>query len=247
MRSKGEVKKSSADKPLISVITVVFNGEKHFEQTTQSVIGQSYSNIEYVVIDGGSTDGTIEILKRYNDKIDYWISERDTGIYDAMNKGLDAAKGEWIYFLGSDDVLNDSTTISDVVAFLALDVSLVFGNIMYNNGKLVKSRLNIFTLLHNTVHHQSAFYNANLFRNWRYDSRLRLIADYETNLRIYLNEMKYRYINKTIAVCNQSGQSRSNLKQAFLETNIVRNKYISGVSGMIFSLLYFFKFKIKSG
>jgi len=246
-RSKGEVKISIAGKPLISVITVVLNGEKHLEQTIQSVIGQSYTNIEYIVVDGGSTDGTLDIIRKYEDKIDYWVSEADKGIYDAMNKGLDAARGDWVFFLGSDDALYNSRTISDATLFLDKDMSLVFGNIIYNDGKIVKSGFNMFTLLHNTVHHQSAFYNASLFRSWRYDSRLRLIADYEMNLRIYLRKLKYRHMDNIISLCDNRGQSRDNLKLAFSETNIVRNKYVRGPLGVILSLLYFIKFKISSG
>jgi putative colanic acid biosynthesis glycosyltransferase len=247
LRTKGFHKESPLNLPLISVVTVVFNGKNSLEKTIQSVLNQSYKNIEYVIIDGGSTDSTQNIINKYTDVIDYWISEPDNGIYDAMNKGINAARGDWIYFLGSDDILYDNRTISDVVAYLAKEESVVFGNIMYNNGKCVKSRFNIYTLLHNTVHHQSAFYNANLFRNWSYDSGLRLIADYELNLRIYLNKMKYQQINKTIAICNQRGQSRSNLKQAFIETNLVRKKYVSGILGMILYFLYYIKFKIHSG
>jgi putative colanic acid biosynthesis glycosyltransferase len=240
-------KKSSPSNPLVSIITVVFNGEKHLEQTIHSVINQKYKNIEYIIIDGGSTDRTLEIIENYKDKIDYSVSEPDNGIYDAMNKGLAYAVGDWIYFLGSDDVLYDNDIISDVITFLDGNMSLVFGNIMYNNRKIVKSHFNMLTLLHNTVHHQSAFYNARLFSNWRYDSGLKLIADYELNLRIYLEKMKYRYIDKNISICNQSGQSRENLELAFAETNRVRNKYIRGVAGSILSLLYFIKFKISHG
>jgi glycosyltransferase involved in cell wall biosynthesis len=247
LRTKGFHKESSPNLPLISIVTVVFNGKNSLASTIHSVLNQSYKNIEYIIIDGGSTDGTQSVINKFADNVDYWISEPDTGIYDAMNKGITAARGEWFYFLGSDDILYDSSTISDVVAYLAQDVSLVFGNIMYNDGRYVKSRLSIFTRLHNTVHHQSAFYNAKLFRDWSYDAELKLIADYELNLIIYLNSMKYRHINNTIAICNQRGQSRSNLKQAFIETNVVRNKYVRGITGMLLYLLYFIKFKISNG
>jgi len=81
-RTKGHFKKSYEKKPLISVITVVFNGEKYLEETITSVINQTYENVEYIIIDGGSTDGTLDIIKRYEDKIDYWVSEKDNGIYD---------------------------------------------------------------------------------------------------------------------------------------------------------------------
>lgn len=247
LRTKGIQKKSTLSLPLISIVTVVYNGKNSLEKTIQGVLSQSYKNIEYIIIDGGSTDSTQNIIDKYADDIDYWISEPDNGIYDAMNKGIAAAKGDWIYFLGSDDMLYNNRTISDILEYLASDKSVVFGNIMYANGKCVKSRFNIFTLLHNTVHHQSAFYNANLFKNWSFDSGLSLIADYELNLRIYLNKMKYRQIDRTIAICNQRGLSRSNLKQAFKETNVVRNKYVSGITGLILRSLYFIKFKISSG
>lgn len=89
--------------PLISIITVVYNGEKYLEQTIQSVINQTYKNIEYIVIDGGSTDGTLDIIKKYEEHISYWVSESDKGLYDAMNKGIGVAKGELIGMINSDD------------------------------------------------------------------------------------------------------------------------------------------------
>ncbi|MCM8833252.1 MAG: glycosyltransferase [Candidatus Omnitrophica bacterium] len=89
--------------PLISVITVVLNGERYLEETIQSVINQTYPNVEYIIIDGGSTDGTLDIIKKYEDKIDYWVSEKDKGIYDAMNKGIRVASGEGLLFLNAGD------------------------------------------------------------------------------------------------------------------------------------------------
>jgi glycosyltransferase involved in cell wall biosynthesis len=96
---------SKNTKPLISIITVVKNNEKYLEETIQSVINQNFKNFEYIIIDGKSTDGTIEIIKKYNNIIDCWISENDKGIYDAFNKGLEIAKGNLIGFVNSDDVL----------------------------------------------------------------------------------------------------------------------------------------------
>ena len=90
---------------LVSIITVVKNNKKYLEETIKSILDQSYKNFEFIIIDGGSTDGTLDIIKKYDDEIDYWISEEDNGIYDAFNKGLDLASGKYIVYVNSDDVL----------------------------------------------------------------------------------------------------------------------------------------------
>tara|TARA_Y100000992_G_scaffold302227_1_gene275547 strand:- start:1836 stop:2594 length:759 start_codon:yes stop_codon:yes gene_type:complete len=90
---------------LVSIITVVKNNKKYLEETIKSILDQSYKNYEFIIIDGGSTDGTLDIIKKYDDEIDYWISEEDNGIYDAFNKGLDLASGKYIVYVNSDDVL----------------------------------------------------------------------------------------------------------------------------------------------
>ena len=92
-------------KIIISIITVSYNAVKTIEQTISSVVNQSYSNIEYIIIDGGSTDGTVDIIKKYEDRIAYWVSEPDGGIYDAMNKGIKVATGDYIQIIGADDFL----------------------------------------------------------------------------------------------------------------------------------------------
>ena len=102
--------------PLVTIITVVFNGEKHLEQTIQSVISQTYNNVEYIIIDGGSTDGTVDIIRRYEEVIDYWVSEPDAGISDAMNKGISLATGILINHLHAGDKFAAETTLSSVVS-----------------------------------------------------------------------------------------------------------------------------------
>ncbi|NJL12522.1 MAG: glycosyltransferase [Microscillaceae bacterium] len=97
--------------PKISIVTPSYNQGQYIEEAILSVIGQNYPNLEYIIIDGGSTDNTIEIIKKYEKHITYWVSEKDKGIYDAMNKGIDVATGEWIYFLGTDDLLSDNILI----------------------------------------------------------------------------------------------------------------------------------------
>jgi glycosyltransferase involved in cell wall biosynthesis len=102
-RIRGILASGSAEYPLVTVITAVFNGRQHLAQCIESVMGQGYPNLEHVIIDGGSSDGTLDVLRTYEDRIAFWQSEPDTGVYDAWNKGLLLAKGEWIAFLGADD------------------------------------------------------------------------------------------------------------------------------------------------
>ncbi|MDD2261973.1 MAG: glycosyltransferase family 2 protein [Clostridia bacterium] len=98
--------------PVVSVITVVFNGASTLEPTVRSVIEQSYPNIEYIIIDGGSTDGTLDIIQRHENHVAFWISEPDQGIYDAMNKGLDTATGDYVWFMNAGDRIYTPETLS---------------------------------------------------------------------------------------------------------------------------------------
>jgi glycosyltransferase involved in cell wall biosynthesis len=125
LRTKGYFKQSYRETsevsekftvPLVTIITVVFNGEKHLEQTIQSIISQTYDNVEYIIIDGGSTDGTVDIIRKYEEVIDYWVSEPDAGISDAMNKGISLATGILINHLHAGDKFAADTTLSSVVS-----------------------------------------------------------------------------------------------------------------------------------
>ena len=109
LRKKNIFKKSLKDNPLITIITVVYNNEKFLEESILSLHKQNYDNYEHIIIDGGSTDGTLDIIKKYENKIDYWCSEKDKGIYDAFNKGMQLAKGEYLGFLNSDDYFSNNT------------------------------------------------------------------------------------------------------------------------------------------
>lgn len=120
------------DRPLFTVITVVFNGENALAPTICSALGQSYRNFEYIVIDGASTDRTVEILRKYENSIDYWVSEPDEGIYDAMNKGIRQARGEWLYFLNCGDRFCDSEVLARVAsAAVCTDAPLIIGRVNY--------------------------------------------------------------------------------------------------------------------
>ncbi len=141
LRTNGILKKSEKNKPLVTIITVVYNSEAVLEKTIQTVINQSYSNIEYIILDGASTDKTLEIIKKYNDKIDYWCSESDNGIYHAMNKAIKIANGDYLNFLNAGDYLYNNNAIKNLLKEFSSDIDVVYGNIMVVDKKIEDARL----------------------------------------------------------------------------------------------------------
>ena len=142
--------------PLITVITVVYNGAKYLEETIQSVINQTYPNVEYIIIDGGSTDGTIDIIRKYEDYVDYWVSEPDKGIYDAMNKGIIVSIGEWLNFMNSGDKFYEEQLL-DKIFMIAL-VNKGYYDFIYSDTMLDGKNLFYCDISDNKIIHQSVIY-----------------------------------------------------------------------------------------
>lgn len=197
LRTKGYFKKSFDDKPLISIITVVFNGEKYLEDTIQSVINQTYGNVEYIIIDGGSTDGTLDIIKKYEDKIDYWVSEKDGGIYDAMNKGIDAASGEWLNFMNGGDEFYDNQVIENIFKNCSYEDEYVI------HGKVALMYKNDFIAYYgNTkiIPHQGAFFKTQIMKSLKFNTVYKIFADGECLNHIQkLEKYKSKFIDMVIA------------------------------------------------
>jgi len=199
------------NKPLISIITVVYNGAATLEATIRSVRDQTWKNIEYIIVDGGSKDGTLALVEKYKDSISRWISEPDKGVYDAMNKGIRMATGEWLYFLGSDDRLHDPgvlTRLFDAPFEGACD--LLYGNVKSPAYKgLYDGEFTLEKLLSKNISHQAAFYRKELFqRLGDYDLRYRLHADWDFNLRCFLDkDVRTRYANVVCAEFGAEGMS----------------------------------------
>ena len=127
-------------KPLISIITVIYNDGKKLEETILSILSQTYDNLEFIIIDGSSTDETIDIIKKYEDKIDYWISEKDSGIFDAMNKGILAAKGDYINFMNAGDFFIRKSLVKEVVDILnSEEIDFLYGYANLGNNKINKN------------------------------------------------------------------------------------------------------------
>lgn len=131
-------------RPLFSVVTVVFNGAKELESTVLSVLNQSYRDVEYIIIDGGSTDGTLDLLRKYEHLVDYWASEPDKGVYDAFNKACRLTTGEWTIFLGAGDVFHDTEVlafVSEMIRHVALGTEIVYGKVLIVNDASMFSEI----------------------------------------------------------------------------------------------------------
>lgn len=232
--------------PLISIITVVFNGVLTIESSILSVIHQSYPNIEYIIIDGQSTDGTIDLIKKYIFNINYFVTEKDLGIYDAMNKGITNATGDYLYFLGCDDFLVAKDTIANIVNTIKTAntvPAIIIGNVDIPRGKIIKSSYSNKILLHNTIHHQACLYKKSLFEHFRYDTNLKILSDYELNLIVYLKKMDVLTTSIVFAICNQDGAStvKKNYFLHILETNLIRKKYLNSYINYFYKMIFTIK------
>jgi glycosyltransferase involved in cell wall biosynthesis len=207
LRSKGLFKKSYEDKPLISIVTVVFNGEQFLEETIQSVINQTYDNVEYIVIDGGSSDGTLDIIKKYEDRVDYWVSEKDKGIYDAMNKGIDLSTGKWMNFMNAGDTFYSSTILKEQTKFFQNDnLSLIYGNTFLSMGKLKKPHSIDWLNYGMIAVHQSMFFKKH---ELRYNLYYKIAGDYHLVLQ-YLNKFgkdSFHYVDIVVSNFDMQGVS----------------------------------------
>ena len=215
----------------VSIITVSFNSEKTIEQTIKSVINQTYKNIEYIIIDGGSTDGTIEIIKKYQDNISYWVSEPDEGIYDAMNKGLAKAKGDIIGIINSDDWYDENVFGNVVEHFLNSDCDVVHGDIIrvYDDIDLfIRSKpLDIENIWHKTVfYHPTMFVKKDIYDKLGFFRKeFILAADYEFMLRLYTNGIKFSYLMNDIVYFRLGGASTRNIYSGYKEIRKISIEY----------------------
>lgn len=235
------------NKPLISVITVSFNSVKTIEKTILSVLDQTYKNIEYIIIDGGSTDGTVDIIKKYQDRIKYWVSEKDSGIYDAMNKGSIIAKGEYLNFMNSDDYFFSDTTIEECIPFLDTQYDIVYGDVevRYNKFKIIINKFPPKYLWMGPVNHQSSFIKRETMLKYGYNVSNKIVADFEFFLTVYYNSGKILKINKTIASYSSGGVSSINDYQVILDIYETVRKFRNNIFIKIYYKILLIKPLIK--
>ena len=207
--------------PKISIVTISYNIVSNIEKTIQSVINQSYPNIEYIVIDGGSTDGTLDIIKKYSDKITYWVSEPDKGIYDAMNKGIDAATGDWINFLNAGDVFYHNNVIEKIIPFFDKRFDIIYGDLVLDTpaGLFYKEPDKLESINYKMVFgHQASFIKTEYHKNNRYDITYKSSGDYAFFYNAYFRNCNFNYIPQKVAIFDaKSGMSKDNFYLAKFE------------------------------
>lgn len=201
----------------ISIVTVCYNAVATMERTMLSVLGQTYCDVEYIVIDGGSTDGTVDVIKKYADRLAYWVSEPDKGIYDAMNKGVRVATGNFVYFLGADDTLISDDILSQVAQYLLLPDKIYYGDVRFVPSnrrygfKITKRRICL-----KNIPHQAIFYPRSVFEKYAYELRFVAYADYYLNLSCFIDgAFPFNYLGMVIANYTEGGFSAINGDKEF--------------------------------
>lgn len=219
-------------RPFFSIVTVVLNGGKYLERTIQSVINQSFTDFEYIIIDGGSIDKTLEIIQKYEDQIDFWISEKDNGISEAFNKGIKYAKGKYIGFINADDYYTENALeIVSNKAKLAFKEHQVFCGAVdfYDNQKfLITAPANIRRIKEeSTIHQSSCFINSALFQKYeKFDLSLDYAMDYELFLRFYMKGISFYEHSEVLSCRDINGITRENGYKALKEFRNIRSKYV---------------------
>ena len=206
-------------KPLISIVTIFFNSAKTIEETIQSVLGQDYPLIDYVIIDGGSTDGTIDIVKRYESKLGYFRSEPDEGISDAFNKGIKNSKGDIICIINSDDILLPGA-LKAVAEHYDESVDIYRGNVIIRNketgftGRDIPSMKFPLMPFFVNVDHQGTFVAAKAHKKWGYyDKKFRYMMDHDFLARCYQGGGKFKYMPVDVAEFRLGGVSVASIPQ----------------------------------
>jgi glycosyltransferase involved in cell wall biosynthesis len=214
----------------ITVVTICYNAEKCIKETIQSVLGQSYTDFEYLIIDGKSKDNTIDIIKEFEDERIILVSEKDNGIYDAMNKGIRLSSGEYIIFMNSGDVFADSKVLEDISSEFKADV--VFGNALIKKQEGIvrekysdkKFRLFIMFLSGYMINHQTIFTKTELIKKYMFDLSYKICADRALYAKLLKNKISFKRIDRDIVKYDGIegiSSKRENLKNMILENDRV--------------------------
>lgn len=223
-------------RPKISIITVTFNAEALIKVTVDSVLSQSYTDFEYIFVDGCSTDRTNDIINEYKVALRekgincIHISEKDKGIYDAMNKGTKLAQGEWIYFLNAGDQLQTCNVLENIEKYLESKYSVVYGGTEYvdDSGKILSigkgAPVDVIPK-HMPFCVQAAFVKTDIQKKYMYSLEYKICADYDFFLRLYKDMYTFRWVNLIVNKYLMGGFSSSNLFKTYIEVGKIQEEH----------------------
>jgi len=207
-------------RPLVTVVTINFNDEAHLKETIESVLAQTWPHLEYLVVDGGSTDSSMEIIKKYEERINRWVSEPDKGTFDAMNKAVGMARGEFINFMNAGDRFASPTAIANMFAEGASHCDLLYGNheVVYPSfSKHKKGKPASGLWRHMMFSHQSLFCRASLLKAQPFDLNYRIAADFHFIYSQFVQGKKFCYRNVDVARYLAGGKSEVAVLEAYRE------------------------------
>lgn len=243
--------------PLLTVITVVYNAADELERTIENVLQQSAANFEYIIIDGGSKDGSVDVIKKYSQRISNWVSERDGGIYDAMNKGVRLASGQFVVFMNAGDLFYDPDSIKDIIEQIkaAGDPTIIYGDaqIISDKGRHIQNQHNRHLDLTKSIIHQSMILRRSMLLENPYNANYRIMADYDNLLSVSVQSPdKIHYVHRTICIYNKFGVSSRPLYTYFHEYYEVARKRMPFMKFVYFNfyiiprLIFSFRHLLKS-
>ena len=200
----------------ISIITINYNDKNGLDKTIKSVLGQTFTNYEFIIIDGGSNDGSSELVIENKANVDYWVSEKDSGVFNAMNKGIRAATGEFLIFMNSGDVFNAATTLEEVMPDLTNQSDIYYGDNFKESPtskrlKTYPEKLTFSFFYSSAINHQSTFIRKSLFdEHFYYNEDYKIASDWEFFVYVICHQnVPCKYLKKTIAIYDFTGISSS--------------------------------------
>ncbi len=216
----------------LTIITINYNNLSGLQKTIDSVLAQTYKDYEWIVIDGGSTDGSKELIEQYQSHFTFWGSEPDNGIYNAINKGISHATGDYVQFLNSGDWLYDKTTLDKAFTTIDTKYDIYYGDmVQVNDGDKLNpitypDELGFFFFPYNNICHQATFYRRTLFENNPYDESFSIVSDWAMNINLLFKGSTFNHLNQFIVYYDNRGRSSDADPKHHLERTAAFAKYV---------------------
>jgi glycosyltransferase involved in cell wall biosynthesis len=230
--------------PLISIIITILNGAKTLEDCLCSIAGQSFQDFELIIVDGGSTDNTVSILRQYSGIVGQLKVIPGIGLYAGLNEGVRLSHGNWLYFIGCDDQLYDANVLGKVASSMHhTDAMLIAGEVQHQDQYITKPKFGLPHLLLHRIHHQGIFYHKTVFERYHYNEQLKLAADYELNLRLAIDQFKHQKLSFIIARYGGNGISNREIGTYYEETQLIHKSIFSGLTRVWVIVTFWLKWK----